>query len=195
MAKSRLCSIPDCGKPVDSHGYCGAHAQRLRRHGDPLGGGTSHHEPRRFLDSVVISHHGSDCLIWPFARDLQGYAKIHVGKKNKLVSRLVCERTHGLAPSPSHEVAHSCGRGMSGCVSPDHVGWKTHIENEADKLLHGTHQFGEQNPRAKLTASNVSEIRQLRGQETQRVIAMRFGISQSLVSLIQTKKLWPEMQH
>jgi predicted transcriptional regulator len=35
------------------------------------------------------------------------------------------------------------------------------------------------------------EIRRLRGHETQREIANRFGISQSLVSLIQTGKLWP----
>ena len=29
-----ICKMPDCGKPNDSHGYCGMHAQRLRRYGD-----------------------------------------------------------------------------------------------------------------------------------------------------------------
>jgi hypothetical protein len=32
---SATCKIEDCGKPVDSHGMCGMHAQRVRRYGDP----------------------------------------------------------------------------------------------------------------------------------------------------------------
>lgn len=38
MAKQqRICSIPDCGKPSKSKGYCWGHYARLRTHGDPLG--------------------------------------------------------------------------------------------------------------------------------------------------------------
>jgi hypothetical protein len=36
MAHNRICSIPDCGKPVKTRGYCPLHYHRLWRHGDPL---------------------------------------------------------------------------------------------------------------------------------------------------------------
>lgn len=36
-----ICSIPGCGKKKKSWGFCSAHAERYRRHGDPLGLGHS----------------------------------------------------------------------------------------------------------------------------------------------------------
>lgn len=36
MAITRICSIPDCGKPHKGRGFCGTHLLRLRTHGDPL---------------------------------------------------------------------------------------------------------------------------------------------------------------
>lgn len=41
MATSRLCLIPDCNKPAKSRGWCNAHYERYRLHGDPLGLGYS----------------------------------------------------------------------------------------------------------------------------------------------------------
>jgi hypothetical protein len=32
---TKLCCIEGCGRPHDSLGYCGMHAQRVRRYGDP----------------------------------------------------------------------------------------------------------------------------------------------------------------
>lgn len=37
MADSRICSIPDCGKPRFGREWCNAHYTRWHRHGDPLG--------------------------------------------------------------------------------------------------------------------------------------------------------------
>lgn len=37
MASLKLCSIAGCGKPGSQRGWCGAHYQRWRRTGDPLG--------------------------------------------------------------------------------------------------------------------------------------------------------------
>jgi hypothetical protein len=31
-----ICKVEGCDQPTDSHGYCGKHAQRFRRYGDPL---------------------------------------------------------------------------------------------------------------------------------------------------------------
>jgi len=38
MATSRVCSIPDCGKPHRAHGWCVLHYKRWLRHGDPCAG-------------------------------------------------------------------------------------------------------------------------------------------------------------
>lgn len=38
MASSRICSVEGCNKPVFCRGWCSAHHQRWRKHGDPLGG-------------------------------------------------------------------------------------------------------------------------------------------------------------
>lgn len=35
MATSRVCSIPDCGKPAKARGWCDAHYSWMRKHGAP----------------------------------------------------------------------------------------------------------------------------------------------------------------
>lgn len=37
MASSRICSIPGCGKPYHSRGWCKAHYARWKNHGSPTG--------------------------------------------------------------------------------------------------------------------------------------------------------------
>lgn len=38
MATRAICSVAGCDKPTHANGLCSAHDNRLRRHGDPLGG-------------------------------------------------------------------------------------------------------------------------------------------------------------
>lgn len=162
MATSRICSIPDCGKPHDSHGYCGAHAQRFKRHGDPHGGRTPEGALPKFVNDVVLPYQGDDCLMWPYSRT-KGYAMMIQSKRTIYISRLVCEARNGLPPSPDHQAAHSCGKGHLGCVTPRHLSWKTRKENMADTVPHGTHKRGERHPLAKLNGDQVREIQALRG--------------------------------
>ena len=49
---------------------------------------------------------------------------------------------------------------------------------------------GERVGTSKLTESDVIEIRNSRGKETQVSLAARFGVSQSLISAIQTNQWW-----
>lgn len=44
MTFVRICSIPDCSRKHASRGWCGAHYERWKRHGDPLSGGPN--QPR-----------------------------------------------------------------------------------------------------------------------------------------------------
>ena len=183
-----LCSVDGCNNQARRKGWCGAHYHRWRRHGDPASGRTLLGAPGQFLEAVVIPHTGADCLAWPFARDPYGYGKISRSGRMDRVNRVVCAAVHGPAPSPEHEVAHSCGNGHGGCCNPQHLRWATHIENMADCVKHGTAARGERV--SKITEADVRSIRSLRGHATQREIAARFGINQSQVCLIQTGQSW-----
>ena len=156
-------------------------------------------EPIRFLEEVVLPYRGSDCLNWPYAKDLAGRGQLFVNGKITYAYRTACEAVNGPPPSPTHEVAHNCGKGHEGCCNPRHLRWATKAENEADKLIHGTISRGEQhgaltrgerNPRAKLSEENVRQIRALATTKLQREIAAMFGITQVMVSQIIRRKSW-----
>lgn len=191
MAEPRLCSIPNCGKPRFRRGWCSAHYTRWRSHDDPLAGRTFRGEPLRFLkEKVLICATDDACLIWPYGRNDKGYAQAWIDGRLRLVSRVVCDHTHGPPPSPKHEAAHSCGRGHLGCVASSHLSWKTSSENQADKIIHGTTNRGKKHKDAKLTENNVRAIRSLRGVLSFVQIASRFGVSKGAVADIFAERSW-----
>lgn len=188
MANSRLCSIPDCGKPHRARGMCNAHYKRLSRHGDPTSGDTIRGNPRSFVEDVALTYQGRDCLIWPYAKDRKRYGRIWDGKRMVLTHRYICAMAHGSPPTDTHHAAHSCGN--PSCVNPNHLSWKTKKENEADKLVHGTHNRGERHGMSRLDEEEVRKILSLKGTMTQQSIAEKFGIRQQVVSQIHNGKTW-----
>jgi hypothetical protein len=66
----RVCSVKDCGLPVLARGWCTAHYQRWRRHGDPLAGGTRR---RTALALVPCSYQGCERM----ARRGNTICKVH----------------------------------------------------------------------------------------------------------------------
>lgn len=144
-------------------------------------------DPLKFLDDLPSS--GTACVTWPYAKNNRGYAQINIEGKKWLATRIVCERTHGPAPTPDHVAAHDCGKGHLGCIAPWHLQWKTPEENRADMHLHGTISRGDRHA-TKLNSYVVRSIRTLLPTMAQSTIAERFGISQSMVSQISTGKAW-----
>jgi len=132
---------------------------------------------------------GADCLIWPFSRSQNGYGRIRRGKKKEPAHREMCIAVHGPAPSERYETAHTCGKGHLGCCHPQHLAWKTRIENCADRLIHGTDGRGEKNPRAKLTRAQVLEIRALNNIQKP-VLARKFGVDHKTITDILSRKIW-----
>jgi hypothetical protein len=63
----------------------------------------------------------------------------------------------------------------------------------ADRLTHGTHQFGERNAQAKLTAPDVQRIRKLAPSKTLRELSKEFGVGESHLSTIIRRKSWPHV--
>lgn len=189
MADKPLCKIEDCGKPVRTRGWCSAHYWRWHRHGDPLAGAA----PRGVISGWIaenIAKAGNDCIFWPFSKYTSGYGKLKLGRSTVSAHRYICELFNGSAPSPDHEAAHSCGQGKNGCINPNHLRWATSVENEADKVGHGTVPIGERNGAAKLTRADILSIRSLQDVACLEDIANRFGISKSAVSLIHKRKRW-----
>lgn len=191
MATPRICSIPECGKPAKGRGWCGAHWNRWRSHGDPLGGRTAWAEPLRYIHDTVLAFKGHDCLVWPFSRDNHGRARIRVDGTPKQTPRIICELVYGPAPTRLHQAAHSCGKGHEGCVNPIHLRWATPSENQMDRIGHGTGNRGDRHAHAKLSDQDVREIRRMCAAGTlQKDAAALFGLSAATVSMVLARKRW-----
>lgn len=195
MATPRICSIDGCGKSEDSRGWCSGHYARWRRHGDPSKGGrinpkAAAGEALRYYREIVLTYEGNECLTWPFAKSVDGYGLLSGHDRRIVVSRLVCERVHGPAPTPQHQASHSCGKGHEACVTKRHLSWKTRSGNQMDRVTHGTSNRGSRQNRVKVTEAEVRQIRSLRGIILQREIADLFGISRAQTSRIQRGIDW-----
>lgn len=189
MADEKLCSIPECGKARWRRDLCVVHYGRWQRHGNPLvllrkPNGTQVQWLRDHL-----THTGDECLIWPFRKNMDGYAgNILYLEKQIDGCRLMCILAHGDPPTPKHQSAHSCGKGHLGCINPEHLSWKTVQENQADRIIHETTTRGTKHWKASLTESQVLEIRS--SSEPQSYLAKKYGIGQPTVSHIKSRKYW-----
>jgi hypothetical protein len=149
---------------------------------------------RDFYREIVLKFTGDECLIWPFNR-VKGYALTHVNRKPKYVCRLALEELVGPPPTDKHQAAHSCGKGKNGCVNPKHLYWATQIENEIDKIRHGTKLHGSRHGASKLTEDQVREIFRLRKTKTNRAIAEIFGVANQTISKVLNGKNWSSVRN
>jgi hypothetical protein len=105
------------------------------------------------------------------------------------VHQLVCAAFHGPRPSDLHEVAHLDGDATNN--RPGNLAWKTKIENQLDRIEHGTSNRGSQHGLHKLTEANVTEMRRLRREGwLQHQLADRYGVNQTTISDALTGRRW-----
>ena len=187
------CSIHGCTNKRFSRGWCSTHFARWKRHGDPEKRAlVEYGKPLQWL-RLQSDYASDDCLIWPFGGNGNGYGQVRFNGKKGYPHRIMCELTHGKAPSVSHQAAHSCGN--RACVNPRHLRWADQSGNEGDKLAHGTHNRGEQHPLSKLTEADVRQIRALKGKMTQREIAKLFGVGSAHVCRVLKGGEWGWLDH
>lgn len=181
------CSVCGCTKQIFRRKMCSAHWHRWLRYGDPLAGRAFQGKIQEFFERA-LRYRGNKCILWPFGRgNGQGrYGQIYRNGQQTLVHRAMCEAIHGPAPVGT-EAAHSCGHDK--CITPNHLSWKTPTANQADRVRHGT-AFGIYTG-SKLTAAQVCKIRSASGPQCK--IARRFGVSQSLISMIRQRIIWSHL--
>lgn len=185
-----VCTVEGCGKREKGRGFCERHLWRLRKHGDPCGGGVDEGAPLRWLEDNV-NYNADECLIWPFGRNHFGYAAVYWRGRAQGAHRVMLCLAVGEPPSVSHEGAHSCGRGTSGCVSPKHLSWKTHLENMRDRIRHGTSNRGTTNGQCRLSDQQAREVKlALAHGDKVAEIAERFDVSVGAIRNIKSGRNW-----
>ncbi len=187
------CKIDDCTNDAWSRGWCRKHYARWHKHGDP------HIQLRRFIpagapNSFLMSAAYPDtteCIVWPFTRNNQGYALINRDDKNMLATRIVCKIVNGPPPTQRHQAGHSCGNGHLGCISGKHLRWVTPKENSEEMVYHGNSTRGVKSSSAKLCEEQVLEIfSRAHTGEPQSKIANCYGITKGAVSRIKCGSTW-----
>lgn len=121
----------------------------------------------------------NDCWLWTACTNGKaGYGLMRIGGRkgrNVLAHRVSYYLQHGRWPEPF--CCHHCDTPL--CVNPRHLFEGTNADNGADMSA----KF--RNKTCKLTAGQIHTIMQLRGKVYQRELAVRFGVSQGLVSHVQ----------
>ena len=118
-----------------------------------------------------------------------GYLQVQLGRGNQTaIHRLVLLVFVGPCP-PGMLAAHR--NGVRNDNRLENLRWATRRENEADKIDHGTKLIGESVPWAKLSRSDVLDIRRrcLAG-ECDSEIAKDFNVTRVALYLIRKRKCW-----
>lgn len=150
---------------------------------------------KKFGDPIVyLRAHMFDgcCSPWPFGTHPQGYALLWDSTQGvtRYCHVLVCTWVNGPRPFLGAQSRHLCGKGHLQCFNADCMKWGTAKDNSADSVRHGTTLQGARHPLSKLTDEAVAEIRALRGKVTQQSLAEKFGVTQALISWVQTGGGW-----
>lgn len=119
----------------------------------------------------------------------KGYAQRSVNNRLRYMHRLAYSEARGLDERTlAGIVRHTCDNPR--CINPEHLVLGSYAENTEDMLVRGRANppRGERSATAKLTETQVEEIRVASGK--QREIAAIYGIGQSQVSRIKGGKRW-----
>ncbi len=180
------CSVEDCANPSRARGLCSKHYMRMRAHG------TTDSErdlttEERFWSRV---DRGDDCWLWRAGLRGDGYGAFGLGRGKQVSAHRYSYELHNGQIPDGMVVMHSCD--VPTCVNPDHLRLGTQADNQADSVRKGRRYPGSQNHQAKLTESEVMEIRYSARMSgvTQRALAKRYNVSPALISHIVASRSW-----
>lgn len=128
------------------------------------------------------------CWEWTAMMSTRGYGRIKINGRRVSAHRVSWTIHNGPIPEGLW-VLHRCDNRR--CVNPEHLFLGTHEENMRDMREKGRASSGEARYNAKLTESDVAEIRRLRAEGSRlRPLAERFGVTVQVVSSIALGRKW-----
>lgn len=137
--------------------------------------------------SKVDRRSSSECWEWQASKDPFGYGVFAMAGSNDLhrAHRVSWMLHNGRKPG-RRCVLHQCDNPP--CVNPHHLRLGDRAQNARERVERNRQKKGSDNARSKLTESEVKLILSAPG--LQKDIAACFGVHQSTISNIRTKKNW-----
>lgn len=135
------------------------------------------------------------CWNWLGAKNWTGYACMTVKGWHEQRANRVSWRLHRGDIPDGIKVLHKCDNRQ--CTNPDHLFLGTQRDNIVDMFQKGRKDnTGTHNARAKLTESDVIEIRRLLAVKeiTQAEMARRFKISEGMIGFIKRGESWTHIK-
>lgn len=137
----------------------------------------------RFFTKVKRMESG--CHEWQSWVLPNGYGQFSYQGKPHYAHRIAYLLHHGEIPEGAY-ILHNCDNRK--CVNPEHIWAGTFDENMQDMVNKGRQAAGTKNFHAKLKPEQVIAIRSAIG--THREIAECYGVTQGLISMIRSGKIW-----
>ena len=133
-----------------------------------------------------------ECWPWLRATIPPGYGVFAKGKEKVYAHRYACADAHGPIPD-GYLACHKCDNPI--CCNPNHLSPGTAKQNSDDAIQAGRLVTGERINTAKLTASNVREIRARRA-NGERVIdlAIEFGVCRDSLANVVKRVTWKHVK-
>jgi hypothetical protein len=141
-------------------------------------------QKKRFWDKVDKT---DSCWSWTGGISNSGYGAICINYKIYKTHRISWLLAGNTIPD-GHVIRHKCRNRH--CLNPEHLETGTYADNNGiDRVRDGTDNRGEKNISAKLTATQVLEIRE-RATETYQRLAEEYGVDRTTISYIITRRTW-----
>lgn len=131
------------------------------------------------------------CLEWQGPTDKDGYGRRGSRLGEKRAHRHAYSLKHGPIPEGA-VVRHACDNPL--CCNPEHLVLGNHLQNIGDKISRNRQAAGSKIRTTKVTPEIVLEIRAMSAAGIRQFdIADKFGIDQTTVSQIVTRKTWKNL--
>jgi hypothetical protein len=139
------------------------------------------------FDSRIVKT--DTCWLWTGARHRDGYGRVWVHRREFYMAHRFAYELWVQKIPDGLQVLHRCD--VRNCVRPEHLFLGTNADNVADRVAKGRSSRGEHRPQAKLTESDVNEMRRLHSMgASTRKLARQFHLATSNVWRIVNGQSW-----